>query len=164
MADRQLDQAPAGNLGVGSAARFPRSFHTCPTSDIPTVRQSNDQLQARLIDLLCALPGDRRDPFLFVDRRGHFHILAHIWSHEAYPLNPIAGHAFSEDGFTWTFSSTQPYSNMVVQTDGSAKHFATLERPKLLWGDASVLMICETLWPFCVKNTLFRGKFRIIFS
>jgi hypothetical protein len=37
--------------------------------------------------------------------------------------------------FTWTFADMQPYSNAVVRTDGSVQNFATLERPKLLWGD-----------------------------
>jgi hypothetical protein len=67
-----------------------------------------------------------RDPFLFVDRRGRFHVLAHIWSHQAFPLNPISGHGYSEDGYNWSFSEIQPYSNTVQRVDGSWQHFATL--------------------------------------
>ena len=51
-------------------------------------------------------------------------------------MNPISGHAWSTDGYNWTFSTIQPYSNAVHRTDGSVQNFATLERPKLLWGDA----------------------------
>ena len=55
---------------------------------------------------------------------------------QEYPVNPISGHAYSIDGYNWTFSPIQPYSNAVQRTDGTVQHFATLERPKLLWGDA----------------------------
>ena len=55
---------------------------------------------------------------------------------QEYPVNPISGHAYSIDGYNWTFSPIQPYSNAVHRTDGTVQHFATLERPKLLWGDA----------------------------
>lgn len=76
------------------------------------------------------------DPFLFINERG-FHILSHVYSMEAYPSNTISGHAFSVDGLAWQWSEVEPYGNAVARTDGSAEHFATLERPKLVWGDAS---------------------------
>ena len=31
------------------------------------------------------------DPFLFIDKRGAFHILAHVYGVQQYPLNPISG-------------------------------------------------------------------------
>jgi hypothetical protein len=83
--------------------------------------------------------GTWEDPFLFVDRRGHFHLLAHVWTSQPYVSSsvalPISGHAFSEDGLSWSFSAHQPYSNAVSRADGSVQYFATLERPKLLFGD-----------------------------
>ena len=56
---------------------------------------------------------------------------------EAFPSNTISGHAFSVDGLAWTWSEVEPYGNAVKRTDGTTDHFATLERPKLVWGDAS---------------------------
>ena len=80
-------------------------------------------------------PGAWEDPFLWVDRRGHFHVLAHIWAHTLWPDNPISGHGFSVDGHAWHFAAAEPYGNAVLRGDGSVQHFATLERPKLVWGD-----------------------------
>jgi len=72
--------------------------------------------------------GTWEDPFLWIDRRGHFHILSHVYRSAPYPVNPIAGHAFSEQGTDWTFSGTQPYGNVVARAGGASETFATLER------------------------------------
>ena len=32
------------------------------------------------------------DPFLWVDRRGNFHLLSHTWSDLPYPSNAISAH------------------------------------------------------------------------
>ena len=77
------------------------------------------------------------DPFLWVDQNGYFHILAHVWSPEPYPINPISAHTFSKDGVHWTASPTQPYNNTVLRAGGTKQTFATLERPKFLWADPS---------------------------
>ena len=82
--------------------------------------------------------GAWEDPFLFVDRRGHFHVLAHVYTTRPFNRSvelAVSGHAFSLDGLRWTFSPHQPYSNAVSRADGSVQHFATLERPKLLFAD-----------------------------
>eukprot|EP00937_MAST-01D_sp_MAST-1D-sp2_P006230 g6230.t1 len=77
------------------------------------------------------------DPFLWIDARGHFHVLSHTWSALAYPSNAISGHAFSIDGgaSSWQFSADEPYNNSIRHGDGTVQHFATLERPKLLFTD-----------------------------
>jgi hypothetical protein len=76
------------------------------------------------------------DPFVYLDRNGHWHLLSHV-----YPTNTsnwleyadiVAGHAFSVDGLDWKFHPTPPYSADVVGTDGSRLHYATRERPFLL--------------------------------
>ena len=72
------------------------------------------------------------DPFLFIDRRGNFHMLGHVWSADPYPVNPISGHAFSVDGLQWHSGVTQPYNNTVLRTNGTTQNLATPERPKLL--------------------------------
>jgi hypothetical protein len=75
------------------------------------------------------------DPFLFIDARGNFHLLSHTYSMLPYPSNSISGHAYSRNGLDWTFSPHEPYSNVVRRADGSVQHFATMERPKLLFMD-----------------------------
>ena len=85
--------------------------------------------------------GGWEDPFLFFDRRGGFHIVAHVYKGGAGAgaNNSISGHAFSRDGQSWTFSNVQPYSNVVRQEGsggGTQVHtYATLERPKLMFSD-----------------------------
>lgn len=77
------------------------------------------------------------DPFLWIDARGYFHVLSHVWSELPYPSNPVSGHGFSKDGLIWEFSGEQPYDNGVQRLDGSVQRFATLERPKLVFSDQS---------------------------
>eukprot|EP01065_Artemidia_motanka_P004617 TRINITY_DN121_c0_g1_i3.p1 TRINITY_DN121_c0_g1~~TRINITY_DN121_c0_g1_i3.p1 ORF type:complete len:409 (+),score=155.10 TRINITY_DN121_c0_g1_i3:61-1227(+) len=84
------------------------------------------------------------DPYLYVDRRGNWHALSHRYDfRDGYPANPngtdptlISGHIFSTDGRSWTFSDVQPYNNWVDYTDGTRQHFATMERPHLVFNDA----------------------------
>lgn len=74
------------------------------------------------------------DPFLYIDSRGRWHLLAHTYSTElSTQASVISGHAFSEDGSRWHFSSVQPYGPTVQFTDGTSRTFATLERPKLFF-------------------------------
>ena len=75
------------------------------------------------------------DPFLWVDKRGHFHVLSHTYVNEVWPKQSISGHGFSTDGHSWHYSRTEPYPATVARTDGSTSHFATMERPKLLFSD-----------------------------
>eukprot|EP00947_MAST-08B_sp_MAST-8B-sp1_P005946 g5946.t1 len=91
-------------------------------------------------------PGARwEDPFLWQDKRGHWHILAHVFADgrrcgDSDPAsvrpscNYISGHAFSRDGLTnWTVSPTEPYSFSVQYDDGTTGLMSTRERPKLLF-------------------------------
>jgi hypothetical protein len=76
------------------------------------------------------------DCFLWVDRYGHWHVLAHTYTDDPYPAQSISGHGYSVDGFRWEWSRTEPYSGSVLRVDGSVKNFSTMERPKLLFADA----------------------------
>ena len=75
------------------------------------------------------------DVFIYVDARGHWHLLAHTYIKDQYPAQSISGHGFSRDGHHWNYSRTEPYSGAVVRADGSVKTYATMERPKLLFAD-----------------------------
>jgi len=74
------------------------------------------------------------DPFLWTDRRGNFHALSHTWTAELYPANSISGHAYSTDGHVWFSSPIEPYNATVAFSDSTSHYFATMERPKLVFG------------------------------
>ena len=79
------------------------------------------------------------DPYAFLDKRGRWHLLSHV-----YPTNAnssryndvVAGHAFSRDGLAWTFSAVEPWTSAVEGDDGEVRDYATRERPFLLFDDA----------------------------
>jgi len=80
------------------------------------------------------------DPFVYLDRRGVFHAVFHSQI-EGDDERLCGGHAFSEDGITWTFGGTA-WSNEVefVAAEGSAAYkysFSRRERPHLVFGDAA---------------------------
>jgi hypothetical protein len=73
------------------------------------------------------------DPFLWQDPRGYFHALAHGGFPDdvaSQPSRKVSAHAFSRDGVTWGWSTTQPYSSTIHYVDGSSFSFASAERPK----------------------------------
>lgn len=59
------------------------------------------------------------DPTLWFDRRGNFHILYHVYCLLPYSAGKecYSGHAFSADGFNWTFSEVEPFGGTVDFTD-----------------------------------------------
>ncbi|KAK7908881.1 hypothetical protein PG985_016184 [Apiospora marii] len=83
------------------------------------------------------------DPFLWRDRRGHWHILCHwmidIAVHGAkYPR--VGGHLFSRDlTGQWTFKLQEVYNTTVHFTDGGTTDYYRRERPKLFFSDDGLL-------------------------
>ena len=75
------------------------------------------------------------DPYIWVDARGHWHLLAHTYTDDVFPKLSYAGHGFSVDGHAWHFGKEEPYGGGIARADGTVKHYATLERPKLLFAD-----------------------------
>lgn len=74
------------------------------------------------------------DPFLWVDGRGHWHVLMHTYSpHQMEDVDYISGHIYSVDGFEWFTNNVEPYRHEVFFGDGVAQNFSTIERPKLLF-------------------------------
>jgi len=78
------------------------------------------------------------DPFLYFDKRGNWHLLAHTYTQETYGQggNPVSGHGFSTDGIRWHYAVEEPYNNTVAQSDGTSRTYSTVERPKLVFADA----------------------------
>jgi hypothetical protein len=81
--------------------------------------------------------GAYEDAFLWIDPRGNWHALFHVWSSEISPncLNTnVSAHAFSSNGLEWFFSPIQPYNSTVALNDGTTFVTPTRERPKLFFG------------------------------
>jgi hypothetical protein len=86
------------------------------------------------------LPNSQEDPFMWVDKRGHWHALVHkmfdppgagpcgIWA---------GGHLFSVDGLRWS-TIARAYNTTFVTTDGASTAVQRRERPKLLFADDGV--------------------------
>ena len=93
------------------------------------------------------VPGHYEDPILYMDRRGHWHVIWHVYNSTtpcgACTDSTVSGHHFSADGVEWHASKVQPYTNKVEFTNGSVLTVATRERPKLIFdpitGDISHL-------------------------
>lgn len=48
----------------------------------------------------------------------------------------VAGHVYSPDGYKWTQSVEEPYTNLIDLADGTVQLVATRERPKLIFSSA----------------------------
>ena len=76
------------------------------------------------------------DPYLYVDHRGHFHLLYHAYqtfTAQTCVNSTVSAHAYSEDGFVWYSNPEQPYSTQVQMAGGSTVTVSTRERPKLFF-------------------------------
>ena len=108
---------------------------TQPWTHVVTVRASSGS----------PIAGNYEDPFFYIDARGNFHILYHVYrtggasAHNCLPGNDgavVSGHYFSEDGLTWRTSPTMPYLNVVDLADGTQQLLTTRERPKMIFNEA----------------------------
>lgn len=74
------------------------------------------------------------DPFLWVDKRGSFHIVNHAYDNYQYENcgnSTVSAHFFSADGKDWHNLGVQPYGHTVHYDDGTSHTYTTLERPNL---------------------------------
>lgn len=81
--------------------------------------------------------GTYEDAFLWLDKRGAWHALFHVYDEIITPScvdSNVSAHAFSEDGLSWHFSPRQPYNTTVALDDGTSFVTPTRERPKLFFG------------------------------
>ena len=78
---------------------------------------------------------DAEDSFVFVDRRGHFHMLMNTNTCHWMGGNMTGyytGHAWSEDGLLWSRQYLGSATTTVHFDDGSTTVFSYRERPDLL--------------------------------
>ena len=79
--------------------------------------------------------GAYEDGFLYIDERGNWHALFHVWSNDKNISScvgtTVSAHAFSADGVVWSFTPTQPYGATVALASGGNLQLSTRERPKI---------------------------------
>lgn len=80
--------------------------------------------------------GNYEDPYLYTDKRGHFHLIYHVYqTFPAYECvnSTVSAHVFSVDGFSWQAHPTQPYTTQVALSTGNTITVSTRERPKMFF-------------------------------
>ncbi len=81
------------------------------------------------------------DPFMWVDRRGNWHVINHAYSNIQFDnctFSDVSAHFFSPDGLSWLYSQ-QPYGHTVTYDDGTSRSYVTLERPNLHFDATGVI-------------------------
>ena len=144
-------------VGAGTnPAPWPAWSEECPTSQIMLAVEDNkvfsaDRWNADTYDLIKTMPWNTsdysghwtEDPFLWRDKRGHWHILCHWMIDVAmhgvkYPR--VGGHLFSRNlSGEWTFKLQEVYNTTVGFTDGTSTDYYLRERPKLFFSDDGLL-------------------------
>ena len=80
-------------------------------------------------------PGSHReDPFMYIDQRGHWHIINHAFDTSEWKecgKSLLSAHSWSVDGKVWSSNFVNPYTHTVSYADGKSHTFTTLERPNL---------------------------------
>lgn len=78
----------------------------------------------------------REDPFMWVDKRGNWHIINHCFDLTQFDncgSSSVSDHLFSPDLKNWHRLSprVEPYTHTVKYEDGTSHTYTTLERPNL---------------------------------
>jgi Glycosyl hydrolases family 43 len=89
-------------------------------------------------------PSNAEDPFVWRDKRGHFHMLVHSLdsADSGVGSGPRVGrHAYARSwGGQWTYNNqTLAYSTHVTFTDGMATNYSRRERPQLYFSDDGLM-------------------------
>merc|ERR1711968_147509 len=72
------------------------------------------------------------DPSVFIDARGHYHMLVNALPGGCNPKVQQGGHAWSRDGVTWSEPRVGAYNGTVVFTDGTNMTCSRRERPQMI--------------------------------
>lgn len=88
--------------------------------------------------------GVLEDPFMWVDKRGSWHIVNHAYDvlqKESCGSSTVSAHIFSLDGKDWHIlePKVEPYGHTVHYEDGTSHTYTTLERPFLYFDDEGQL-------------------------
>ncbi len=117
-----------------------------PWAHVSDIRASNSD----------PLPGNYEDPNFWVDARGMFHVIYHVYrtagadAHNCLPGHDgsvVSGHYFSTDGFTWRGARVAPYGNVIDLADGSQQLLTTRERPKFIFSNGEPTHLANGVCP-----------------
>eukprot|EP01043_Picozoa_sp_COSAG02_P051257 COSAG02_NODE_5373_length_4390_cov_3.127709_2_plen_494_part_00 len=72
------------------------------------------------------------DPSVFIDTRGNYHMLINALPGRCSPKLQQGGHAWSQDGITWSEPRVGAYNTTVVFTDGTNMTCNRRERPQIV--------------------------------
>lgn len=72
------------------------------------------------------------DPSVFIDHRGHWHMLINALPGGCNPKLQQGGHAWSKDASTWSEPRTGAYNTTVQFTDGTSMTCVRRERPQMV--------------------------------
>mmetsp|Transcript_13508 Transcript_13508/g.19770 ORF Transcript_13508/g.19770 Transcript_13508/m.19770 type:complete len:596 (+) Transcript_13508:169-1956(+) len=73
------------------------------------------------------------DPFVFIDTRGNYHMLANALPYKCLPKKQQGGHAWSKDGITWSDMRVGAFTANVQLMDGTTMSCERRERPQLVF-------------------------------
>ena len=85
--------------------------------------------------------GSHEDPFMWVDRRGHFHAITHNQGPGNLCGSGEAGHScgahlFSRDSYSWGISKAPVYTPQVrIKSTGEVVRLQTRQRPQVVFSD-----------------------------
>lgn len=98
------------------------------TNEHNAVTRASSYLGTYLPASASLFPTADEDPFIWRDKRGHFHMLMHALGEGPY----VGRHAFATAwGGSWTYGSTVAYTTTVEFTDGRKISFSRRERPQV---------------------------------
>ena len=86
------------------------------------------------------------DPSVFVDHRGNYHMLFNALPYKCVPKYQQGGHAWSDDGITWSAPRVGAFDTTIRFTDGTRIICERRERPQMVMGkDAKPLALVSAL-------------------
>lgn len=143
-ADGPFSQLPNGKYPGGNPAPiylngtwYMTNQHT---DEILTTPRLDAGSWTKFADIKAIVPKNWRieDPFLFVDKRGNWHVVNHAYNNYEYlncASSVVSAHFFSEDGKQWYNLGLEPWGHTVHYDDGTSHTYTTLERPSIYFDE-----------------------------
>jgi hypothetical protein len=140
-------RSPSFSCGMPTAAFHPNGtlFMVCGNGNILVSAPSSDALSEEWRKISspswASGPGSHgwEDPTLWFDRRGNWHVIFHVFSLTPYAAHHelYSGHAFSQDGILWRWSTEPqfgaPFNGTQTFVAAPTTTYATRERPQMVF-------------------------------
>ena len=160
---------PAGNMTMWYRASAPiHGGKGQPTNPSACSDESIGVSYCATPDTLCAgghnpvYAHTAEDPSVFIDHRGHYHMLVNALPGGCNPKLQQGGHAWSRDGVTWSEPRVGAYDTTLRFTDGTTLQCTRRERPQIVLDEAGKPLVmfsgvvgCPTTGP--LANSSYKG-------